>query len=284
MDDWWTTFPWEPLDAHWKTSLSRQGHPAFCSGIEIIDYGEVLGSLARQDLGQIEELIDLLVSGKWVLLRQALSNSEVQRIKEIALNLQTSTESGFHKMVEGTPNFWRNIDSETGHKYAVHQVKVSHYFFPWDPRSKELYSIVYPRWRVLKLLCGLNPTEYEGFTPKDGKCDRIQVVDYPHGTGYLAAHKDPSHNQRLAMCGTLSQKGVDYKEGGLWAQGKDGSKLCVEDLQQTGDLGIGCAELTHGVDEVAGFSEEAAQGSRWFLGLYTNDSDENVQRRTLTPA
>ena len=190
-------------------------------------------------------------------------------------------------MIEGVPNYYRNITEEISNKYAVPVVKKSAYFFPMNQDSKEIFNLVYPKWRLLKALCGLDPYEYEDLTPKDGKVDRIQIVKYPPGSGFLDAHHDPDHNQRLIMSCYLTKQGLDFTGGGFWAQMQNGEKQNFEELLQPGDIGICFAHVIHGVDS----SERSPSGEnkkpysdRWFMGLYTNDSDTIDNRVTLRKA
>ena len=54
-------------------------------------------------------------------------------------------------------------------------------------------------------------------------------------------------------------------------------KILLEDVVNIGDMGAGYARIIHGVNTI-----EGDLGSmRWFLGLYTNDSDLVKNRRTL---
>ena len=92
------------------------------------------------------------------------------------------------------------------------------------------------------------------------------------------------------MSGYLSKQGTDYEGGGFWAQRSNGEKQNLENTIEAGDMGVCCAEVTHGVDPTHGSPHShggeiaaSASGSRWFLGLYTNDSDEKTTRKTSTP-
>jgi len=223
-------------------------------------------------------------------MRGSFSPSEVQQLREASLRLRQSEDPSFSKMVEGCPNFWRDITDDTAKKYAVNAIKKASYFFPWNPTSSELFQLVYPRWRIAKLLGGKDPLSFETNTPIDGPVDRIQIVEYPPGTGQIEPHKDAKNNQRLVMSCYLSKRGEDYQGGGFWVLQSDGSKRNLEDDIALGDMGFCYAEITHGVDAsnvVNAYpwdeSSKSAPGSRWFLGLFTPDSDATVSRKTSTP-
>ena len=64
---------------------------------------------------------------------------------------------------------------------------------------------------------------------------------------------------------------------------KNDQNLNVEDSIDIGDLGIGYATVAHGVapvnlDKVPNFDDK--NDGRWFLGLYSNQSDEVKVRHT----
>ena len=281
-----------PIGVSYEKGSSHQELPERVSEVLEIPYLELSEALDKKNPAPFVELVPRLLAGAALLLKQAFNPSEVERLKELALELRKSEQPSFHKALEGVPNFWRDIGEEEMGSYALSHIKKSCYFFPWNGESSEVFSIVYPRWRVLKTLAGLAPNEYEDFTPKDGKVDRLQIAEYPAGTGFLAPHQDPDHNQRLIMSAYLSKRGVDYTGGGFWALSGDGEKLEVEDHIDVGDLGTCVASIIHGVDATSNIASpdtsapaesdhgKAQEGSRWWVGFYTNDSDELTDRKT----
>jgi len=281
------------IGAAYEKELSNRVLPERVSEVLEVPYRELFEALKAENPEPFVGLVPKLVSGACVLLKQAFDPAEVSRLKELSLEMRGSEGPSFHKVVEGVPNFWRDIGEEEMASYALAHIKKSCYFFPWNSDSSEAFSIVYPRWRVLKTLAGLAPREYEDFTPKNGKVDRLQIVEYPAGTGFLAPHQDPDHNQKLIMSAYLSKRGVDYTGGGFWALAEDGGKFEVEDHIDVGDLGTCIASIVHGVDATdptetqdsvapaASDFGKAQEGSRWFVGFYTNDSDEFDERKTV---
>ena len=130
---------------------------------------------------------------------------------------------------------------------------------------------------------GLNPREYENNTPKDGIIDRVQVVQYPSKIGYLEPHSDPYKFQRLIHSAYMSKQGVDFEGLGFYLLGKKDNIIETEHLIDVGDIGIGYATVYHGVAPVnlnkePDWSDE--NDGRWFLSLYSNQSDEVKLRHT----
>lgn len=284
---WYEVINQEYLDAQTQTTPAEG-----VSEVISVPYEILAVALEREDPKPFVDLVRPLWGGAMVLLKEAFSPQDVSRLKQISLNIRRTEPPSFHKVVEGVPNFWRDIREEEMGLYALEHIKKSVYLFPWNPESKEALELAYPRWRVLKTLAGLAPKSYENLTPKDGKVDRLQIVEYPAGTGFLAPHQDPDHNQRLIMSAYLSKRGADYEGGGFWALNKNGQKIEVEDYIDGGDLGTCVASIVHGVDATVASAPlnespspsdqgEGDRGSRWFVGFYTNDSDEVVSRKTV---
>lgn len=298
------------VEKKWFSAISDEfnrierdyGRPERVSKATTFDFFELQKAFEAENAAPFVELAQEIARGAVLVLNSAFTLPEVEFLKNEALRLRSSEPSSFHKMLEGAPDYWRDIsDPEIAKKYSVSHVKKVAYFFPWNAShalSPTVFDTVYPRWRVLKTLAGLRPDEFEDLTPKDGKVVGIQITEYPQGAGFIAAHQDPGHNQRLIMSGYLSTRGKDYQVGGFWALDSEDRKFGMESFIEAGDMGTCLTSLVHGVDSTdvsavfedgssemqvvqeAPESEAAGAGARWFLGLYTNDSDEIAVRET----
>ena len=145
------------------------------------------------------------------------------------------------------------------------------------------------RWRVIKKFNGLNPYDYENNIPSTGTCDRIQTVLYPPREGFSSTHSDPTHNQLTFNSGYLSTRGDTntYNSGGFYAIGKAGDKIDLEKDIVEGDFSIGVGSIKHGVDRIdPDFTDPVDWNGdlgRWWIGLYSNDSDHVKDRKTTKP-
>ena len=161
--------------------------------------------------------------------------------------------------------------------------KHSFYFYPWNADPLNLFKPIYEKWRIIKKLMGLKPKEYENNTPKDGVIDRIQVVQYPSKIGYLEPHADPYKHQRLFFSAYMSKKGINFEGLGFYLIGKNDKIVEVEDLIDVGDVGIGYATVYHGVAPVNTNKQpnwDDVNDGRWFLSMYSNESDIYKNRHT----
>lgn len=230
-------------------------------------------------------MVRSLHAGDAWLLRGAFPRDFMLELKRKTVSWTRNRPESFHKMLEGSPDFHRIIDLETGKKYSFAGCKHSAYFYRWNDDPLGIWPTITERWRLIKVLMGLEATSYENFTPKDGVVDRIQVVRYPPAIGYLEPHQDPHLHQRLFFSAYMSKRGRDYRGGGFYFVGKSNKVVEVEEHFDVGDVCIGYATVMHGVapcDRDKKPDWNATDG-RWFLSMYSNASDEVPNRHTGHP-
>lgn len=227
-----------------------------------------------------------LYAGDCYILTGAFPKSFMLSMKHRTMDYFRSRPSEFHQMKEGCPDFHKKIDLEEGLKYSFRVCKHAAYFFPWNDDPLGIFPTVNDRWRVIKRLMGLQETEYEKNTPRSGVVDRPQIAHYPNRHGFLEPHADPYLYQRFFISGYMSKRGVDYQGGGFYLVGEENAVVEAEDDIEIGDLGIGYATVYHGVSPCNRELEPdwETDSGRWFLGLYSNASDEVPNRHTGQPA
>lgn len=226
-----------------------------------------------------------LYMGDVYLLTDAFDPQWMKEIKDKTMSYFRSRPSEFYRMFEGCPDFHRAIDIETSKKYSFNVCKHSAFFYPWNDDPLDLFATVYERWRVIKILMGLQPDQYEKNTPKDGVIDRIQVAQYPPKIGFLEPHQDPYLHQRLFFSGYMTKRGMDYQDGGFYVVDRKNQIIELEKDINVGDIGIGYATIYHGVAPCDRNVEPDwnSPAGRWFLSMYSNDSDEVKYRHTGHP-
>ena len=239
----------------------------------------------KQDEAFSKALVSSLYAGDVYILSGAFDPDWMRYVIKQTMEYFRSKPSEFYKMLEGTPDFHRLIDLETGKKYSFQVCKHSAFFYPWNDDPLNLFPTVYERWRIIKSLMGLGATEYEKNTPKYGVVDRIQIAQYPSKIGFLEPHSDPFLHQRLFFSGYMSQRGRDYHGGGFYLVGENDSVVEAEDEIEIGDVGIGYATVYHGVAPCDRDLEPDwdSPAGRWFLSMYSNASDEVKDRHTGHP-
>lgn len=233
--------------------------------------------------GHASHLIGDMYCGEVYILKGAFPEKFMNDIRTKLMDWRAGRPSEFHKMLDGCPDFHRIIDHETGLKYAFRQCKHAHYFYRWNSDPLGIIEAIDARWSVIKLLMGLAANEYVANKASDGVADRVQVVRYPPGTGYLEPHADAHEHQRLFISGYMSKRGRDYRGGGFYLVGEDDKPIDVEDQIEVGDVSIGYASVVHGVAPCLGQSDWEKTDGRWFLSLYSNATDHVQKRATGRP-
>jgi hypothetical protein len=271
--------------AAWERLESSAPRPARVRSVVETEYEEFKKKVLRQDDAFVESTVGSLYGGDAYLLKRAFPADFMVDLRKRVDEYWKERPSEFFKMLEGSPDFHRIIDLESGKKYSFRGCKHSCYFYPWNDDPLNLFEPIYERWRVMKLLMGLRPDDYEKNTPKDGVVDRIQVVRYPPSIGFLEPHSDPYLHQRVFFSGYMSKRGVDYQGGGFYLVGPGDKVVELEDRIDVGDVCIGYATVYHGVapaDRHKAPDWERDDG-RWFLSMYSNASDEVPNRHTGHP-
>lgn len=269
----------------WDLAESLSPRPERVRNIIRRPYSAFADNVANAHNGFVSDIVQSLYAGDVYILRGAFPANFMRSIRAATMEYFASRPSEFHKMVEGSPDFHRLIDLETGRNYSFNVCKHSAFFYPWNDDPLNLFQPVYQRWRIIKRLMGLSPRAYEKNTPKDGVVDRIQIAQYPSKIGYLEPHSDPYLHQRLFFSGYMTKRGVDYQGGGFYLVGRDDKVLEVEDGIDVGDVGIGYATVVHGVAPCNRHLEPdwSTDAGRWFLSMYSNASDVGTSRHTGHP-
>jgi len=267
----------------WIEVEKQRSAPQFVSDIVTMPYVEFEHQVMANDQVAANRLVEAYYTGTCFILKDAFDPNWLQTLIQRTHAWGLKNPASFHKLLEGCPDFNRAIGrGETGN-YSLFHIKQSFYYFPWNDDPLELFEEINKRWRIFKLLGGLPPLSYENNTPVDEIVDRIQIVRYPAGGGILESHTDPTQNQRIVIGALMSERGVHYDQGGFYLVREDGSYVDCEPLLDVGDLLTIFPTIIHGVAAVDP-DKELQWGSkegRWFLGLYSNDSD-HVPKRVTT--
>lgn len=221
-----------------------------------------------------------ITEGVSYLIKGVFSVPALEAMQQFSRSFRKEQEQTFEKLFDGVKDFHRIIDSEVAKLYSLYAIKHSHYMFRWNatsPASEKIWSEIDSYWRSMKYLGGYALTEYESNKPSAGPTDRVQFVHYPAKGGVLHDHVDPDHNQKFVIGVNMSTRGREYQEGGFYALDSAGKRVDLEKYIAVGDALVCDARVAHGVAEVDpdkhGAPEWNSTSGRWYLGLYSNDSD-----------
>lgn len=270
------------IEKQWLQRESSRKPPERAKNIHAMAYREAQDIARAPNIERLEWLARSLYEGNVWILRKAFPAEFMLELKRKTVAWTATRAPSFYKMLEGSPDFHRIIDIEAGKKYSFQCCKHSAYFYRWNNDPLGIWPEITERWRVVKMLMGLAPDEYERNTPKHGVVDRIQVVRYPPSIGFLEPHADPHLHQRLFFSAYMSKRGVDYQGGGFYLVGQNDEVVNIEDQLDVGDACIGYATVMHGVApcDRGKAPDWSKDDGRWFLSMYSNASDEVPNRHT----
>jgi hypothetical protein len=260
-----------------------------------IPYGDLevmssadLAAIARDERAALA-FCERITKGVCVLVKGVFTGPALEAMQKFSRRFRHETEESFHKMLDGVVDFHRIINRERAKLYSLYAIKHSHYMFRWNattPEMKKIWSEIDSYWRIMKYLGGYAANEYEANIPSAGPTDRVQFVHYPAKGGVLRDHVDPDHNQKFVIGINMSTRGVEYQQGGFYVLDAAGQRIDLEQHISVGDALVCDARIVHGVSEVdpAANQDEPEwnrETGRWYLGLYSNDSDHG-KRVTAT--
>ena len=270
----------------WDNLLRVKKLPKRCSGVIEISYEKFKFLSDKFNQNTATKFISNFLDGKVLIIKKAFSENFVREIKSKVKRFWLENPDAYYEMREGCPDFHRIVTPEKAKNYAVGAVRHTTYFFPWNNDPCKFNERIYERWRYSKYVAGLNFREYENNTPKDGCIDRIQIVCYPPKYGGVEKHVDTTSNNLLAIsCHFSTRKSSDFSTGGFYCVGKNKKKIDIEKYISLGDMSLYCPTIEHGVFPIdleslkKNYNWNSGIG-RWWMGLFTNDSNMKKKRKT----
>lgn len=228
---------------------------------------------------KIDEMKINIKNGDAYIVKSYFENTKLlKEIKHYLHNIGTNSLPSYYPLEKGIPNHHRivNNDVRSYVKSIVHQ----YLFHPWNQNIYDFFSIFKEIYQLKNVLSSLDKNmwlennDYNKFVP------RVVFHHYPIGGGYISNHSDPvSEHQLVVPILQMSEKGNDFKNGGLYAMGLDNQKIYIDDLCSIGDLFLFNAEVAHGVtpieerEDLNWFSEKG----RWMLLCSTIKTNSNIQ-------
>ncbi len=272
-----------PFTAAWSKLEQAAPKPRYARHIHVLEFDDFRERVLNATAASAEELAAGLYAGDCYILKNAYNADLLEKIRVNAIKFAAHRNSEFHKMFDGAPNFHRLIDAEAAKFYYADTRRQIFYFFPWNDDDLNAFEEIYSRWSVMKVLGGFTADAYRHNIPSDGVVDRFHVFHYPSGGGSLETHGDPTRNQKTIMAGMMSKRGRDYESGGFYFVKPGDVAIDCEPQLDPGDLVSCYSTVLHGVapvDPHKPFTWDYEQG-RWFVGLYSVESDYVKERETI---
>jgi len=234
----------------WESKIDENNLPLYMRGVIEYEFKDFKNKVFNPTDEFVNSITNSLIKGDIFIIRNAINAESIEEMKKRVFNWSQSTDDSFHKILEGAPNFKRKVDDEISKEYQHNSIWNAHHFFRWNKDELDLFKEVDDCWSVLKVLSGYKKDSYMKNTPKDIIVDRLQFQHYPKGGGYLQLHSDPYEIMKTLACVKLSQKGVEYKDGGIYFINEKEEKINVEDHINIGDLYFSFPWVLHGIDQI----------------------------------
>lgn len=276
------TLPQNLFQLAWEHAEASGAQPRRLRKLITMESSDYYSRVMEADPDFVKTLVEGLYAGDLYLIKGAFSQNEMQSVIRDLFNFSESCPSSFHKMLDGTPDFHRVIDEGVTGDYSLRALRHGFHFYRWNGDPLNLFGMFRKHWRVLKTMSGLSPDAFEANIPSDGVVDRIVCYRYPPGGGNLRRHIDPTNNHKYFTGIMLSERGVDYSEGGIYCIDSEGEVYDLEPSIKPGDFCFGYPTLEHGVLPVDPEMETdwSTPGGRWFVGFSSVDSDHMRERQS----
>jgi len=264
----------------WADAWNGASYPDELRSIRVMEWDDFVAGVEMAEDYFVQTIVNSILFGDAWILKHAFTPEFLHSAKIRTIAWMKDRPSEFHKILDGAPDFQRQIDLETGKKYSVAGCRQSAYFFRWNDDPLNLWPEVTKCWRVLKTAMGMRYDEYEANKPSDGPTDRLQIARYLPSNGYLEPHRDSAAHQPCFISVYMSRRGRDYTGGGFYFV-QDGEARYAEDEIDVGDICIGHANLLHGVAPCDGEPSWDKTDGRWWMGLYSNASDYGTRATSM---
>jgi hypothetical protein len=219
--------------------------PKQCKGFKVIEYSENI-------LTKIDEIKEAIANNKAVIIKGMYSQKLLKQIRQYLFNLGLNSLPSYHALDHKIPDHHLILQHHPDSYVDSYAHKF--YFYPWNQNIFDFFEIFKKMFQIKNLISGLDSDKYLSANPvNDDFVIRCLFHHYPSGGGYIAKHTDTvGVHQSVTSIAALSDKGTDYKEGGLYLIDENDDKIYVDDYLQMGSVVFFNPEMAHGVDEIIG--------------------------------
>ena len=209
----------------------------------------LLGKLSKGEITttiNVESLAEMISDGQVVIIKEVFDKDVMNSVKTEVHNFgQNSPESNPERDAK-TENFHR-VDNN--HPLMVVK-RIAHFFrFSYhNQKSSSIFKLIHPLNLLRNSIAGLDKN-YTFYNHDKGFLSQPAVLHYPVGGGYMSAHVDPEEPQKVEMVLSLSERGVDFQDGGL-SIFVDNEWQDVEQFIKFGDICMFRPDIPHRVNPI----------------------------------
>jgi hypothetical protein len=241
-------------------------HPIILKG-KIFE-GEIVTSESTKNLAE------MIATGHIVVIKKVFDQKILNLIKSEIFNFGQNSPENNPKRDAKTQNFHR-IDNN----HPLMSVKRIAHFFRYSYHNQtdtSIFKLIHPLNILRNSIAGLDK-DYTFYSDYKGFLSQPAALHYPVGGGYMSAHVDPIEPQKVEIVVSLSERGVDFKEGGL-SIFIDNEWQDVEKYISFGDICMFRPDVPHRVNPIDPSSKLnwGSDSGRWTVfSPIANISDES---------
>ena len=232
--------------------------------------------IALNDPAKIAKMREDIKEGDTYIFKQVVPEEFLAQIRNYLIQIGQNSLPNYHRIERDCPNFHRinRWDLRSYVRGCFHQFV----FFPWNEDIFDLFTVFRPIYQMKNLLSNLPKDKFLGKIPEDNCTARLAFQLYPSGLGGLNKHTDPVDAHQLTVpTMLLSQKGVDFHQGGSYVEKENGERIYLDDICGWGDVIYFNAQICHGVERIDPKVKTdwlSFQG-RWMLLFAVNKLSDN---------
>lgn len=232
--------------------------------ISHIHYDANTGELEGVGASDIEKIRSAITAKKVVVIKRAFEPELLNAIRQAIFATMMKSQVSNPAIESTTPNFFRVDDNPA--KSAVKRVKQLYCSFYWNADVAGETKLMRAMSRFRNSIAGLSRNYTLNGIEDDGYMTYSNISHYPVGSGVLNKHQDPPNKQFAVIIASLSEKGRDFYQGGLFVE-VNGEKVNLDDHLALGDIYLMNPQQPHGIDTIdAGEQTDwQSERGRWIL-------------------
>ena len=248
----------------WENFLEKNYFPTHVRNVVEIEFSDFTDMVWTNQTLSEKCILDFL-AGDVFIIKNVLDYNISNKIKKDVYEYGKTIPEQYLQANTTIPNFHHTSDYGVvgGYTECAH----SYIFWRWNPDNLDIFKSLNDFWDTIKIFNGLGQHGLKDNLPEDKIIDRVQILHYPINVGKITPHCDVARWQKTNVAVSLTEKGTDYEDGGLYCINKDEQKVEIESRSKIGDAIVWLPSVFHGVDEPKGMKNDhqCDMEGRWQL-------------------
>lgn len=214
-----------------------------------------------------EDMREGVRDGFFMILKRVVPKDRIVAIRGDTMAFFENPENEGNKqvVVPGVRSFFRTYERPIRSK--VKQICKTSYTFYWNQPMGAEHEVFNAISVFRNRLAGYND-RYSINEVDDGWTSMPSITQYPAGGGMLNMHRDPTSKNYCNILLAMTEKGCDYREGGLYLQ-INGETINADQFLGVGDIYFFRPDIPHGVSPIDpncnGGIDWTGDSGRWIM-------------------